>query len=746
MVFFLGFSAILVGACDRSEADREPQPNPTGPNVLLITLDTTRADRLGCYGHNGAQTPTLDALAASGVRFEQALAQVPLTLPSHVSLLSGTYPVTNGIHINAGGVLGPELPALAEEFKQRGYKTAAIIAAWVLDSSFGLARGFDHYDDRIGGGRDSSRHVRERRANEVSDAALSWLEQYRDQPFFAWVHYFDPHYPYNPPESYRGKCPDPYDGEIAFVDAEIRRLVEWLEASQLRERTMIVVAGDHGEAFGEHGEPQHGLFVYDTTLHVPLIFSYPKGLPAGREVTGVVRLVDVMPTILDVLGWSRPAALEGTSLAQACQTGEQEPLAAYGETEYPRLSFGWAALHCLTTQRWKYIRAPQPELYDRVSDPQELSNVIAAHPELAADMRAQLGEIVSTMSPRQAPAVALDAEALANLESLGYVGTAAAADDTGTEGARRDPKDMIEVYREYREVKRLASQRKYAEVVARLEPLVKLSPESDELHGVLGEAYLRLGRPADAQREYEASLRTLSRSASHWCGLGDALRAQRKMGEALDCYKKAIEVSPSCGQAFSRLGLVYAEHKDFRQAEEHYRRHVELNPRSPVALTNLANILPELGRTDEAVELLRTSLQHDPRYEAAHRALWVTLRYASRWREAIDALHAALAVLPNDRSLMFELAWLLASAPDARLRDGAEALRLAKICHDASPDDPRNLDVLAAAYAELGDFAQAISTARRALSLAEQSQQPAMAQHIAARLTSYSAARPYRLR
>jgi arylsulfatase A-like enzyme len=246
-------SAAWGGACRRSPAGRSQESPDERPNVLLITTDTTRADRLGCYGYADAQTPALDALATSGVRCAQAFCQVPLTLPSHVSLMTSTDPPSNGIHVNGGSVLGDTLPTLAGTFKDHGYRTGAFVGAWVLNAGFGLSRGFDHYDDNLGD-EDTAGLYSQRSGEEVCDAALAWLGQHAEAPFFAWVHFFDPHRPYTPPSPFREKLADPYDGEIAFMDTQIARLMDWLEARDLRQRTLIVVAGDHGEAFGERGE------------------------------------------------------------------------------------------------------------------------------------------------------------------------------------------------------------------------------------------------------------------------------------------------------------------------------------------------------------------------------------------------------------------------------------------------------------------------------------------------------------
>jgi arylsulfatase A-like enzyme len=274
------------------------------PNVLLITLDTTRLDRLGCYGHTGGTSTAIDGLANAGIRFEQAYAQVPLTLPSHASMLTGTYPGVNGLHVNGSSSLGASLPTLAESFSVNGYRTGAFVSSFVLHRVFGLARGFDHYDDDLAGSGGSSAFEIERPADEVTGVALDWLGASQDQPFFAWVHYYDAHVPYRPPQEFRSRFDDAYDGEIAFMDSQIGRLIAWLEQQDLRDDTLIVVAADHGESFDEHGEPQHGLFVYDTTVRVPLILSWPARLAAGVTVEQPVRLVDLFPTVLELMGWN----------------------------------------------------------------------------------------------------------------------------------------------------------------------------------------------------------------------------------------------------------------------------------------------------------------------------------------------------------------------------------------------------------------------------------------------------------
>ena len=740
-VRLLALAILLTGACNRAEPDRDVAGQADRPNVLLITLDTTRADRIGCYGYADARTPALDAIAGAGVRFQQAFCQVPLTLPSHASLLTGLYPPTTGLHFNGGGILSDDFTTLAEVFKGRGYRTGAFIGAWVLNSTFGLSQGFDRYDDHVGGDDESSAANQERPADQVCDGALAWLDEQRETPFFAWVHFFDPHHPYAPPADFRKAVTDPYDGEIAFADSQIHRLLDWLDACRLRPRTLIVVAGDHGEAFREHGETEHGLFLYDTTMHVPLLFSYPSRLPRGKTVSAVVRLIDVMPTILDLMDWPAVDDLPGKSLRAAVETDVFDSVPAYGETVYPTIAFGWASLHSYTAPRWKFIDAPRPELYDRIADPGEFNNVIDDHPGVAAQLRAELGDLLVGVARREAETAPLDDKAIRALESLGYVGVTTHAVTPGTGSEGQDPKDMLAVYDGLLQARRMLKQRRHAEVVQLLEPLVTQSPESDEVRAVLGEAYLKLGRAREAEREYRASLRTVPSNPRKLCRLGDALLRQQRITEASECYEQALQASQEYGMAHNRLGTLYMRRNQIAKAHEHLRRHVEINPTSPSALANLANVLPRMGRHQEAVELLNRALQQDPRFAPAHYFLW-QVYVASRQRsEAVMALRTACQVLPDDMLLRRNLAGLLATAPRIGRSAAREALDLAIACCAADPDLAENVDVLGMAYAAAGDFEEAAEVTQRALTLAMDQGKTRLADQIAIRLQAYQQGR-----
>jgi arylsulfatase A-like enzyme/Flp pilus assembly protein TadD len=771
------------GAADDGGSGAVPEPSyrSEGTSLLLVTLDTLRADRLGCYGHAGAETPALDELASDGVLFEQALCQVPQTYPSHTSLLTGTYPISNGVRINGPTTLGGELETLAEAFRTRGYRTGAFIAAAVLDEVFGLARGFEVYDDHMGEKKVYGEELEERSGDKVVDSALAWLEGRPEVPFFAWVHLFDAHDPYDPPSPYRERFDDPYDGEIAFVDAQVRRLIDWLEARGLKESTLVVVVGDHGEAFGEHGENSHGMFIYDSTMLVPLLFVQPGTLPGGLRVPEPVGVVDVFPTVFELLGWELPEEVEGVSRAAACRSGRVEsPSPVYGESEYGRLGFGWAPLKSWTTERWKYIEAPQPELYDRSADPDELENLVEEYPDVAARLREELRAKIATMEPR-AGGEAADPETLARLQSLGYVAPSRGAPTEELDLSGRDPKEMREVYRDHLEAIKLAGQRDFPGIIALLEPRVKASPESDTLYLPLAVAYLETGRPQDAEMAFRASLRQMPDDRQRLWGLGESLLRQRKFEDAIAAFEAAISVSPrfvdvliSLGNAYMETGRVEDGTRCFRDAAEaapsyplardlygealaregrfepaleQYETLVEIAPDYPLAYNKLGGTLFVLGRPEEAARALRQALEHNPKSPHAHRTLWRALMLSGDAEGAIAALRDGRETLPDDATVTYGLAWVLATTRAEALRDPDEALRLVRETCDEQ-GGPRVcsallLDAAAAAHASLGDFETAIRVARRAATQAGLEGKTGLAQAIGERVRLYESGQPF---
>ena len=442
---------------------------------------------------------------------------------------------------------------------------------------------------------------------------------------------------------------------------------------------------------------------------------------------------------LVLLGWELPVDVEGVSLASACQTGRMNSRPVYGESEYPRRSYGWAALKSLTTARWKYIGAPQAELYDRLNDPGEFNNIIDQEPSIAANLREQLQTMVEGMVPHGGRAVAPGHEVLRRLESLGYVAGTVPAEDEGAVG--RDPKDMVAVYLGHLRAMGELQAGNYAAAAEILEPLARQSPQSDQLFGTLGKAYLALGRPGDAQRAFEVSLRRVPHDPEKLCALGDAYRRQGQTAKAVQQYERAVAAAPDFALAHNRLGQVYAAQRQFDRAYEHLRRDVEINPTSPRALSDAGQVLVAMGRYREAAQHFRQALRQKPGFARAHRFLWRAMAAAGDRLGAITALRAACDALPDDHSLKRDLAGLLATTPQAGPGGAREAMRLAQECCENDAGAPENWDVLAVAYAAMGDFVRAAETAGRALSLAESQGRTELARQIAGRLEGYRARR-----
>lgn len=468
--FFLVFGFL----CGCSEPIVQPQ---SGHNVILITIDTLRADRLGCYGYSRGATPNIDRLASTGVLFQEAIAQVPVTLPSHVSLLTGTFPPVNGVRDNTYFRLDPEALTLAEILQSAGYQTGAFVGAYVLDTSFGLGQGFDVYDARMEARDDDAAGTfSERRANEVVDAFGRWLgEADREKPFFAWVHLFDPHVPYAAPSPFRERfASSPYDGEIAYVDEQIGVLLKELEERGLRENTLVVFTADHGESLGEHGERTHGFFVYDATLKVPLILSSNQSLPTDKSISSQVRLVDVLPTILDLVDVSVPDTAQGVSLVGLIEGEGSEEAVAYSECYASQLNFGWAPLISLRQDGFKYIEAPRAELYDLAKDPGETENLLSADRERARSMKSDLETLRSgwpeSFSARHQP----DPDTLARLRSLGYAG--GGGNTSGGDDELLDPKDRLHLWDKSQRVIHHMSRGEYEEAARQAKTILEEDP------------------------------------------------------------------------------------------------------------------------------------------------------------------------------------------------------------------------------------------------------------------------------
>jgi arylsulfatase A-like enzyme/Flp pilus assembly protein TadD len=552
-----------------------------GFNILLVTLDTTRADRIGCYGHAPAATPVLDRLAAGGIRFAEAMTVAPETLPAHATLFTGLLPPAHGVRINGEGALGSRYPTLAEVARGRGYQTAAFVSAFVLDARFGLDQGFDHYDDHVdaAGGATFSTGANERRAGPTTDAALAWIRS-RDhaRPFLAWVHYFDAHAPYEPPEPFASRFAGAlYDGEIAYVDAQLGRLLAGLDDAGLRDRTLVIVAGDHGESLGDHYERTHSVFLYRSTIRVPLVVSNPRLFPTPAVVDGtVVSLADLAPTVADLLGVEDAPARDGLSLLA---TKADPKRAVYVESLVPWLDFGWAPLFGLRTLRGSYVLAPRPECYDLRSDPGERRNL--AQPRYAkggpcAEEARALDRMLTRMPPYETAGAGprtVDPEARERLQALGYLGGPGPAE----RGPLADPKDMIDVASLVLDANALLSSGRPAEALEAARRAAARSPRDRTVLNTLAKIHLRLGRLRDAEDALRA-LRAIQPKADASVLLAQILILDGRHDEAARLLDEAEALDSRHGGVYIARGDLLARQGRKAEARASYERARKVDP------------------------------------------------------------------------------------------------------------------------------------------------------------------------
>ena len=544
--------AVLIVGC-RGGAARETAPGPSATpaarSVLLVTVDTLRADRLGCYGDARARTSRIDALAAGGTVFERAFTPVPITLPAHASLFTGLIPPAHGVRGNGAFALAAGVPTLAEAFAADGRATAAFVGGFPLARRFGLDRGFAHYDDRMGKPSGVNYEFAERRADAVVDAAIAWLAQ-RPGDVFVWVHLFDPHAPYDPPPAFAGE--DPYRGEIAAVDAAVGRLLDAWDARP--GPATVALTADHGEAFGEHGEESHSLFVYDVTLRVPLVLKGGGVIAAARRPE-TVSIADLGATLLSLGG--APGRLPGANLLGPADASR--PL--YAETLAPRFDFGWSELRAVRSGRHKLIRAPRPELYDVESDPGEMRNLAAAQPEIVARLSDTLDTVLDAAGEAQTRR-AVDPETAERLRALGYV------QGVGEGGTGADPKDKVEVAR--RIARAAGPFRDHAAAAAAYREIVALDPDVPLVNFRLADALLRSGRAVESIPYYRKVIAASPRTADPFVGLATAYAGLGRMDDAARVLAEALRVDPASGQAHYNLGEIARVRGDRAAARRAY--------------------------------------------------------------------------------------------------------------------------------------------------------------------------------
>jgi arylsulfatase A-like enzyme/Tfp pilus assembly protein PilF len=609
--------AVSAGAAENSKART---------NVVFITIDTLRADHLGCYGYKDIHTPNIDGLARDSVKFERAFTPVPITLPSHTAMFTGTYPMLNGMHDFSGNRLGPQQQTLASVLKDRGYATGAVVASAVLDSRFGLNRGFDFYYDHFDFNRleESNLDEMERPGNVVADKVLEWLSGNYQKPFFLWMHLYDPHYPYRPPAPYNEEYKSNlYDGEIAFADAQVGRLLHFLKEKGLYQKTLIVLSGDHGEGLGEHGEKTHGFFIYNSTLHVPLLIHLPRPT-AMHQLTEPVSTVDILPTVLQILGIPAPSQLQGTSLLPLISGMNQaESSYLYAETFLPRLHFNWSELRGLENDRYHFILAPKPELYDLSKDPKELHNLYADKRAVSDELNTKLSAVIREYTPGQelADKTPLDPALMERLKSLGYAGFSGGGAANAKNSELPDPKDRIATYELISEAIEASQHGNYEPSVAKLNEALKTEPQSVPMHYLQGLNYYRLGQFSDAVSEFQKALQLSPDYALAAFHLGLSYARTGQSDQAMSTLQKALELDSTNFSASYDLGLLYEQKKMSAEAAAAFRHSIEVAPDYLPGHMALGQLLLGEGQVDEAIGQLREAVALAPQQPGTHMAL-----------------------------------------------------------------------------------------------------------------------------
>ena len=666
-------AAILAAAFCRerpkSGSDAPTASSSSRPDVLLVTIDTLRADAVGFAGNRRVETPVLDRLAARGVVFANAHAHNVVTLPSHTNILTGLLPYQHGIRDNTGFRLDPSIPTLATLLKANGYATAAFVGAFPLDSRFGLARGFDVYDDRYSRGRTQlDFEMPERPASEVVPLAVAWWNERRTSPKFLWVHLYDPHAPYKPASPYLERYrSNEYLGEVAATDAALAPLLDPV-SSGTASPTLVVVTGDHGEALGDHGEETHGLFAYEATLHVPLVVCFP-GRVAPRASSDFVRHVDIAPTVLEAAGVPKPAALTGSSLLSASSTRGE----TYFESFSTALNRGWAPLRGLIRGGVKYVDLPISELYDLAADPAESHNLAGERPD---DLRGLARSLPAESQLGAARRAQPTREEVARLRSLGYLSGSAAVKSRYTAGD--DPKNLVSIDQRLHQSVDLYQRGKLSEAIQVARGVLRERPGMEAGYENLGFLLRRAERTDEALAVYRAAvargaaseelkvqfalalcesgrapeavslLEPLGGSADPETvnALGIALSDSGRPADAVKALNRALEVDPDFAEALQNLGIVRLRSDDAAGARDLFRRALAADDKLSRAWNGLGVALARLGDERAAIDAWNRAVALDPALYDALFNLGLTAGKQGMRREARAALERFVATAP----------------------------------------------------------------------------------------------------
>jgi arylsulfatase A-like enzyme/Flp pilus assembly protein TadD len=683
-------------------------------HVVLISIDTCRADHLSCYGYPLIITPNIDAVAEQGFIFQNTITPVPITLPAHSSMLTGTIPPYHGVHDNHDYRLNTDHVTLAEILKNHGFSTAAIISAFVLDARFGLNQGFDYYNDRFENppGKDIA-HNDERRGEETSRFARAWLDEHQNENFFLFLHYFDPHAEYAPPEPYASEYQkNRYAGEIAYTDYCIGQVIDKLKELGIYDSTLLIITSDHGESLGEHGETTHDFFIYQSTLHVPLIFKLP-GSTSSHKIKDRVGLVDIVPTVCKILNIDPPPGIQGRDLSGLFLDHPPDPTTQnlyYCESLTPQ-RYQANSLLGVVTDRFKYIQTSRCELYDLVQNPGETSNLIIAQPQRARILQENLRQILE-QTVRQTGSnnkIELDEQARKRLESLGYVAGGDTNENFSFDQSKDDPKDIMDFHLSNTKMYQLIHEKKYAEAEKLCRKMLSERPLYVHPYQKLCQIAELQGNPNQAVAYLRDAIKVNPKDHRVRNQLGVMLTQQDKSDEAFEHFTASLQIKPEQITPHNYLAELLEKQNKLAQAVAHYDKSLQVKNDQADIHTKMANALYQLGQLDEA-------LTH-----------WTT----------------AVSIKPDWYALN-NLAWIKAVHENPRFRNPHQALELAlQACSLTNYEKPDTLDTLAAAYAATGNFPEAVKTAQNAENLYLSLGQQKEADDLRKRLELYRSGQPY---
>jgi arylsulfatase A-like enzyme/Flp pilus assembly protein TadD len=710
-------------------------------NVILISIDTCRSDYLSCYGYPRQTTPNIDRLADQGVLFENTISPVPITLPAHSTMMTGTIPPYHGVRNNIGYQLSQPNQTLAEMLSTEGFRTAAIVSAFVLDSRFGMAQGFESYNDRFV----NVRHALsgdERIGQETTRFALEWLDEHKSEKFFLFLHYYDPHDDYEAPEPFATEYADnPYAGEIAYTDHCIGRVIEKIKEIGLYDSSLIIITSDHGEMLGEHGELTHTYFVYKSAVKVPLIFKLP-GRTNSRRVPDCVGLVDILPTICRILGIDRPEKIQGRDLSPYFKG--KPPLdknrSLYSESIVPT-RYGANTLMALTTDRYKYIQSIRPELYDIVQDPNEQNNLFEKLTERGAAFERQLQQVLEQTLAKDIASnqMGLTAQDLYRLESLGYVG---GTNDQGLfDPNQDDAKDLIDFHVSFKQALIYEHKGQYEQCKQILRKLSLERPTFPETFAKLAKIAFQEQKFQEALEPFYALIKLNPNDSDAEANLGITLANLGRLDDAIIHLNKAIQIDPTNSPAHHSLASLLQKQGKPDQALVNYNKAVELGLQTAQIYYDLAGLWSAKGDLDKALSYYFKSLQVNPRDTKAHNLVAAIFFRQRKWNDAVKHYETSLKIKPDQITALNNISWICST----KLNDPDKARELAlQACKLGNYSQPAALDTLAIAYAASGDFDLAVETVQKAITLAGDRVDKDIIQDMRKRLDLYQNKQPYR--